>query len=505
MHRERIETVSIFYIISLTILFLLTFCNKETVEQPQEKILVNINDEVTISVNEFLRRAEYTIRPSYCKSNSYIHKKIILNSLIAEKLLALEAGKHNPLTENENYQLFIKGRMEQSMRQWMHNIEATKNTRPDSSQIKKYYKFAGREYKITYFTVDDSITLKKSWKKFQENNLSFETFYQHVFGDTTIPTRKITWGNQEHEKILEALYSGNVSNGQVLHPIAMNKNDYLLIKITGWTDNKAITAQQIQDRLKKVNETLSQIETAAKWKKIVGEIMSGKTLDFNKDIFSRMSKLFFQKYFRSSEEKRKLVNQKIWNLETENTRSLDQKELDEISNYPFFSIEGQTWTVEDFNKLLISHPLVYRNKKMQSGEFAKEFRLAIADLMRDYYVTQSAYRKGYDQVNVVQRNVNMWSDAILASYQKEKYLSTLDKDLGNNLIRIIGSHLNKYVDSLQTKYDKKIKLDIDEFEKIQFATIDMLVKQKKQPFQYIVPSFPVLTTDHLIDYLAKLN
>ena len=49
-------------------------------------ILVEINDRV-ITKNDFIIRSEYTIRPSYCKSNNQIHKKIILNSLIAEKLL----------------------------------------------------------------------------------------------------------------------------------------------------------------------------------------------------------------------------------------------------------------------------------------------------------------------------------------------------------------------------------------------------------------------------------
>ena len=56
---------------------------------PSIDTLVLINNKV-ITKNDFLRRAEYTIRPTYCNSDNNVDKKIILNSLIAEKLYAIE-------------------------------------------------------------------------------------------------------------------------------------------------------------------------------------------------------------------------------------------------------------------------------------------------------------------------------------------------------------------------------------------------------------------------------
>ncbi|MBN1466415.1 hypothetical protein JXA02_11675, partial [candidate division KSB1 bacterium] len=69
-------------------------CGKPSIEEPSEKILVEIGDK-TISVAEFIRRAEYTVRPPYCRGVHNLDKKIILNSLIAEKLMSLEAGDAN--------------------------------------------------------------------------------------------------------------------------------------------------------------------------------------------------------------------------------------------------------------------------------------------------------------------------------------------------------------------------------------------------------------------------
>ena len=72
-------------------------------------------DNKEITKNDFIKRAEYTIRPSYCKSNNNIHKKIILNSIIAEKLMSLEI-EENLLEENLSSN-FLNGIKEQKMRE----------------------------------------------------------------------------------------------------------------------------------------------------------------------------------------------------------------------------------------------------------------------------------------------------------------------------------------------------------------------------------------------------
>ena len=87
------------------------FCN---IQNSDNNFLVRINDRI-ITKNDFIERSEYTIRPGYCKSDNNIHKKIILNSLIAEKLMAIEI--ENNLSENNYSSNFIEGIKEQTMRQ----------------------------------------------------------------------------------------------------------------------------------------------------------------------------------------------------------------------------------------------------------------------------------------------------------------------------------------------------------------------------------------------------
>ena len=65
-------------------------CTNSSIEITDNHIdVLAIVDKKIITVNDFIKRAEYNVRPVYCSGNSYNDKKIILNSLIAEKIRVL--------------------------------------------------------------------------------------------------------------------------------------------------------------------------------------------------------------------------------------------------------------------------------------------------------------------------------------------------------------------------------------------------------------------------------
>ena len=53
---------------------------------------------------------------------------------------------------------------------------------------------------------------------------------------------------------------------------------------------------------------------------------------------------------------------------------------------------------------------------------------------------------------------------------------------------------------MQAKYDDRIEVNVEEFNKIKLTRIDMIVMQERVPFPVMVPSFPQLTTDYHLDY-----
>ena len=82
----------------------------EEIGPDKNLILAKVADKY-ITIQDFIQRSEYTIRPDYCKKSNYIHKKIILNSLIAEKMIALEMeNRFEDTYKSKFFDYFIKGR-----------------------------------------------------------------------------------------------------------------------------------------------------------------------------------------------------------------------------------------------------------------------------------------------------------------------------------------------------------------------------------------------------------
>ncbi len=492
-------------IIPFCALLLAAGCGPKVGPEPQEQILVKIGDKATISLNEFIHRAEYTPRPAYCRHNSYLHKKIILNSLIAEKLLAIEAGPDCPILQSEDFEGFLRGRKEQAMRQWMYHKQAVEKVKLDDAEIKKAYNLAGRTYEVDYYAVRDSTIVKKFTPK---DSTAFTNLFYRMTGDTALPGRKIKYNDPENIRVHKALFSGEVKQKGVLPPVKIGENDYLFMRITGWTDELALTGPQRQNRLNQVTEKLTRTKASAIWQDYVADIMRGKTMDFDPDTFHKIAQIYFDIYFKTPDEQKEELIDDLWGQnEKEVARVLADFADQAFMERPFFTVDGTTYTVDDFRRELVSHPLVFRNRKMSSDRFTNEFRLAVVDLVRDIYVTREAYKRGYDKAQTVVRTENMWRDTFLALQQKHAYLDSIGdtRHFASNYIKILEESLNPYVDKLQQKWYKKIHLDFDTFENIPITRIDLFVQQPDQPFRYVVPLFPVTTTDHMLEYVKTMN
>ena len=92
-----------------------------------------------ITREDYINRAEYTLRPQYCRGNQYFHKKIILNNLIAEKLLAIESDSVYNEFKPSGLISFIKGRKEQAMRQLLYFKEGYEKVSIDNKKLNHYF------------------------------------------------------------------------------------------------------------------------------------------------------------------------------------------------------------------------------------------------------------------------------------------------------------------------------------------------------------------------------
>ena len=498
-HKTHLTQFIISFLISN---LLLISCGEQSIDQNiDEKILARIGDK-TISVNEFIRRAEYTIRPPYCSDENYIHRKIVLNSLIAEKLLALEAGENNELTRNEQFLDYIRGRQEQAMRQWLYNEVAHKKVKLDTNEIKKIYKLAGRTYKLEYCSVEDSAIASLIQKEVLKGNGSFEDACRKHLGTFEIPKREISWNKKNDYVIQDALFAEPLKKNQLVGPVQTEEGYYLLMNVAGWTDRVVFADTDVQNRWNDVTEHLTGKHAIQIYENYIASVMKGKRVEFAKDTFFKLAEIVAPHYLKTEQEKKEAFNQRFWKDEV--VPGAIGGNIEQILDHSLLQIDGQTWTVAKLVKELRSHPLVFRKRTMKTSEFPEQLKLAIVDLIRDKYLTREAYNRGYDKISIVKRNTNMWTDNLLSLYQKNRYLEKVENQ-GKNFMDVITKNLNPYIDSLQTKYNNVIEIDTGAFEKIKLTRIDMFVIQQNTPFPTIVPSFPLLTTDNKLDYGRKMR
>ena len=488
-------------VIYLLVGFFLIACS-DSADQ-SEVIIARVGNK-SISKNEFIRRAEYTIRPAYCRSENYIHRKIVLNSLIAEKLMALEAGEDNELTANEDLNLYLQGRKEQSMRQVLYDQEMFSKVAADTNEIKHLFPLAGREYEIEYLSFSEPQLVPLINRELEAGNTGVKDLYYKLGGLGDVPNRKIGYNDPEPDPVHDVLFSDSLKKGQLLGPVRVDKDTYLLMQVKGWTRKVAITDNQVRERYEMVQTKLKQEAADVLLDGYVKNIMAGKRMEFNRATFEKMANILGPQYYKSEEEKKSAFNKKFWNKDNPEMVIDDlENQMDEILDQPLFSLDDQVWTVRMLQQEIKKHPLVFRKHKMPKNEFGEQMKLAIADLIRDQFITEDAYRKGYDKDPMVQRNYNMWRDYLLSLYNQENYLKDFDLT-GKNQMNIISDILNPYVNDLYKKYGNEIEINTDEFEKIQLTAIDLYVIQKNVPYPIVVPSFPQITTHDKLDYGKKM-
>ncbi|NWF88345.1 MAG: hypothetical protein HXY50_02675 [Ignavibacteriaceae bacterium] len=463
----------------------------------KEKILVEIGDK-KITVNEFIQRAEYTIRPPYCKGNGGIDKKIILNSLIAEKLMALEVGSENQLNQNIRFQNFILGRQEQAMRQILAYEEGAAKVSLDTTEIKKLFSLAGRKYQVNYITAP----LSKSNRKIK---ITAENILEEFDQIDSLSTKEISWDSPEIQIIHDSLFSNFHQAGDLIGPINLPDSTILYLKIKSWTDRVALTESAKNQRLADVKEHLLRTKSAELYNQFVLNIMHGKQVQFNPLTYRKLLKALHNFYFVSNQEMKDAFLD--LSFEKEGPNPLLNKtfeKLENIKSYPLFTCGNQTWSVEDLETEMQKHPLVFRKRKFSPQEFPEQLKFAIVDLIRDKYLTEIAYQRGFDKLETVKQYVQMWHDASISLNEKHHFVQNIDTT-GKSWLNVIEEYFNPYIEILLNKYSKDIKINIDEFNKINLTRIDMVALQTDVPYPIYVPSFPMLTTKNELDFGIRMD
>jgi hypothetical protein len=463
-----------------------------------------------ITLDDFYSRAEYTVRPSYCKGNNNIDKKIVLNSLIAEKMLALRSEAQFNLINDERIYNMIAGLKEQKMRALLSYYEGDSKVKRDTNELKKIYSVAGRTYRIEYFNIPNEKSAKSLYKKFSGSDSSFNKIYKTSAVTDSIYTREVSWSDPEAKEIHKTLFSEKLKKNQLIGPININDSTHLFINIKGWNDRVVITNKEITERWTDVVEKVTREKADSIYDKFVLGVMGDKTLTFNADVFAKVAKLLAPFYLnqkkRAEDEFLNFeLNKSLWEPFFGEVADFNKigGNYNEIKNLAFFSIDGKNWTVSDFKKEFDKHPMIFRKDDSKKG-FNHGLKNAIVDLVRDKYLNDIAYKRGYDKNKIVEHYEQSWLDASKAFFQRDEYLKNFDVK-GKKEIEIIEKYLNPYIEKLLKDYSPQIEINVEEFNKIILTRIDMFAVQSQVPYPVYVPAFPQLTNYNRLDYGRKMD
>ena len=458
-------------------------------------ILVEINDRV-ITKNDFIIRSEYTIRPSYCKSNNQIHKKIILNSLIAEKLLALEIEEH--ISSDNFSDNFLDGIKEQYMRDYLLKDMVYNEIDINPMITEKYLENSLKVYDL-YFISISSEPVANSIQMLLDQGVQFEEICRDYLNLKGIPEIEMDFFYEKDPAIHESIFLNSLSKDQVIGPVLAKDNKRLFIKVKDFVYSPLITSNEISNHVNMVNQKLYELTQVKDYDIYIKKIMKDYNVVFNNEIFVKLASEAYNYYI----DRNNLINDQVL------SSSLVFSKLDSINYYDeAFILNGNSYNVSYLDNLISKHPLVFRNQNISKREFGLQFKYALVDLIRDERLNEIAYNNNYHMNDNVIKDYRIFSDATSSKLHVEALLKSNNFSLSQfneNPEVVIDNFLNQYIDSLQVSYSENIKINFNLLNEIELTDIDLYAYKKGVPYPMIVPVFPILTNKSVIDYGKEVS
>ena len=299
-----------------------------------------------------------------------------------------------------------------------------------------------------------------------------------------------------------------IRKGQLVGPIQTVDGSVVLLRVVGWRDRVEVGSVAQQRAIRDAQARLRESKASAAYRQWVARLMRGKELHFFPEMFWELVRALEPLYLTTDGQLRSAIQQTAFGTPGDSARiAASEGKLEALAGRPVLRIDGQVWTVARLHEEMLKHPLVFRRKWISRREFPNQLRLAIADLVRDRFVTDEALRRGYGELEVVQREVSMWRDALLAAYQRECLLRSwgLSEAFAENPQAVLDTVLTPYVRGLFRRYSDEIEIDTDTFNALQLTRIHLFALRPDAPFRVVVPPFPMLTTQHRLDYGRKLE
>ena len=490
---SSIRAINTFWVLLLLIPLAFVDCAKQ--KTPPTNVLARVGKKF-VTLNEFTLRTNLTPRPPYCRNNQLKDKKIALNSFIAEKILAYYGEQDPAISQYRKLNNFLQGIKEQTMRFELYRKHALEKIHLREEDIAPYTGNFRRNYEVELLFIPlDS--LGQTYFK-----LPITTPPQKLFEELAqsgkVPVNKskikLSWKEALQLKLFNRLYLEEVNPGSVIGPVYLDNGKVIMGKVLSWKTNVVFSETEKAAFQRTVMSMLKSARAHQLFTDYIARVMDGKVLQFNPEGIKRFVNTLGPIYFKNHtwltpKNLTDPINQLKWGEMIESLRAETPAPL----NYIVCSIDGKYWTAGELIELLETHPLVFRERTFPRKKFGEQLKLAIVDLIRDYYLTREAYKEGLDSLPNVKETVRQWKDYFLAVMEKEKLIR--ENQLNNNRYGLIPDSL---LVSLQRRANIKIQIDTNTFRLVELNTIQTFAIQKHAPYPVAVPGFPLITNSEAL-------
>jgi len=461
------------YIISLLVTFSFMFSSGNN----SDEVLVKIGEK-KISVSDFLKRAEYSPRPLYCRGNTSLDKRIILNSLIGEKLFSMDIDLEQVPKEVNRY---LEGRKKQKMREVLFKKVSVDNNMK-IEDFSHWFDLYQVEYDISYLSIFDNQKINDITHEINNGKDLHDIYYKYSNTDNTPTQIGVNIFNINNKSIREKLFEMQFNVGDIIGPFPADDNITMFIQIDRVGKKVNLNPNSQSQKYDEVQSIIINHIAESLYQNYVEELMNEMSFTLNPDIYFDFVELI-QNQYSEIDKKRKDDKYEIL---------ASNIQLDAI----LLTLNGQEYSISDIMDWIDTHPLVFRNGYYKEISYSNQVKFALADLIRDNELDSRAIELKLDEDPSVISEYEMWYDNYCALQLRD---TILGEDLQLNSMNV-DKDLNDFFILLAQKYSNQIIIDIDLLDSISISSIDMITYNKTGPYKFVVPLFPIITNYHQFDY-----
>jgi len=461
------------YIISLLVTFSFMFSSGNN----SDEVLVKIGEK-KISVSDFLKRAEYSPRPLYCRGNTSLDKRIILNSLIGEKLFSMDIDLEQVPKEVNRY---LEGRKKQKMREVLFKKVSVDNNMK-IEDFSHWFDLYQVEYDISYLSIFDNQKINDITHEINNGKDLHDIYYKYSNTDNTPAQIGVNIFNIDNKSIREKLFEMQFNVGDIIGPFPADDNITMFIQIDRVGEKVNLNPNSKSQKYDEVQSIIVNHIAESLYQNYVEELMNEMSFTLNSDIYFDFVELI-QNQYSEIDKKRKDDKYEIL---------ASNIQLDAI----LLTLNGQEYSISDIMDWIDTHPLVFRNGYYKEISYSNQVKFALADLIRDNELDSRAIELKLDEDPSVISEYEMWYDNYCALQLRD---TILGEDLQLNSMNV-DKDLNEFFILLAQKYSNQIIIDIDLLDSISISSIDMITYNKTGPYKFVVPLFPIITNYHQFDY-----